>query len=842
MPSQPGTTPEQTNQPVASISRRLIIYIVLCSSAITLVLTIFQLQRDYRADLAQIEHELEHIEKVHLATIAESLWSLDTTRLQTILTGLSNMRDVNYAAVVEKGGIIAEVGDANASGLSMHVLPLMNVLHGNTKEIGQIKIGVDEQAAYQRVLDRALIILVSNAIKTALVAIFMVLIFQHLVTRHLKQIASHVSSFKLQETFRPLVLARKQRPEHEADELDLVVSSINETSERILKAVAETHNAEGRFRNLFEGVEVSIWDEDFSAVYRALNQFREEGVVDLRAHLQNNIHLAWDIVRMIKVNNVNNATLRLFKVRSEQDLVGNTSIEKVFGEGTIDVFIDQLCAIWRGDRYFQSETHHKTLGGEDLTVVVSMPIPETEEEFRNIPFSILDITERKKAEQALSYQATHDSLTGLTNRNDFERRLMRVLETARSSQQEHALCYMDLDQFKVINDTCGHTAGDELLRQLSQLLSKVIRKRDTLARLGGDEFGVLMEHCTIEQAQRVAKDILDTVTEFRFMWEQQVFRIGVSIGLVSIDETSESLANLLSAADSACYMAKDEGRNRIHVYDFDDTDFARRRGEMEWVGRVNQALEDNRLQLWSQPIVAVDKGMEGGDHFELLLRLCDEQGVIVSPGSFLPAAECYGLSTTLDRWVVSNALDWLSRNPDLMRRTHLCCINLSGTSLADEEFLRFVEDRLDQSSVAPQKICFEITETAAIANLSRAMVFMGSLKLRGCQFALDDFGSGLSSFAYLKTLPVDYLKIDGAFVKDIMEDKVDLAMVRSINDVGKVMGKQTIAEFVENDAILEKLRDIGVDYAQGYGICRPTPVIDTASAIADAAAPGVRVG
>ena len=842
IPNQSKKMPARNHQPAASISYRLIIYMVLCSSVLTLALTIFQLQRDYRADLQQIEQGLEQIEKVHLATISESLWSLDTTKLKTILTGLSNLRDVSYAAVFEKGEVMVSVGDANAIDLDLHTLPLVNDFLGGTLDIGQLEIGVDQNAAYQRLLDRALVILVGNAINTALVAIFMILIFQQVVTRHLKQISSHISSFKLEDTFNPLTLSRKQRPQRDPDELDMVVNSINETSERILKAVAETHSAEGRFRNLFEGVEVSIWDEDLSAVYRALNQLREEGVINLREHLQNNMQVAWELVKMVKVNHVNNATLRLFRVRSELELVGSRSIEKVFGTGSIEVFIDELCAIWRGDRYFQAEANHMTLEGEELTVIISMPIPETEDEFRNIPLSILDITERKKAEQALSYQATHDSLTGLINRGDFERRLVRVLETARASHQEHALCYMDLDQFKVINDTCGHMAGDELLRQLAQLLSGVIRKRDTLARLGGDEFGVLMEHCTIEQASRVAGKILDAVSEFRFVWEEQVFRIGVSIGLVSIDQTSENLANLLSAADSACYMAKDEGRNRIHIYDFDDTDFVRRRGEMEWVGRVSQALEDNRLQLWSQPIVAVDGGGDEGEHYELLLRLCDEQGVIISPGAFLPAAECYGLSTALDRWVVSNAFDWLSRNPNLMRRTHLCCINLSGTSLADEEFLRFVEEQLDQSVVPPQKICFEVTETAAIANLSRAMVFMGSLKLRGCRFALDDFGSGLSSFAYLKTLPVDYLKIDGSFVKDIVDDKVDLALVRSINDVGKVMGKRTIAEFVENDAILEKLREIGVDYAQGYGICRPTPVIDTAAAVIDTAAPDVLTG
>ncbi len=438
--------------------------------------------------------------------------------------------------------------------------------------------------------------------------------------------------------------------------------------------------------------------------------------------------------------------------------------------------------------------------------------------------TLQDVTEIKLAEEALSYQATHDALTGLINRSEFERRVERVLQTVKVSQGEHALCYLDLDQFKVVNDTCGHIAGDELLRQLGLVLSETVRKRDTVARLGGDEFGVLMEHCTLEQAKRVAENIRGAVADFRFAWEGQMFHVGVSAGLVAIGEASESTTALLSAADSACFAAKDEGRNRVHVYRLDDSDLAQRRGEMQWVARIHLALEEDRFELWSQPIAPVARDTDEGEHFEVLLRLVDEDGGTVPPGAFLPATERYGLSTELDRWVVGKALGWLHSNPKRLEGLHLCCINLSGASLADEEFIGFVMEQLAQSRVPAEKLCFEVTETAAIANLSRAITFMRALKEQGCKFALDDFGSGLSSFAYLKTLPVDYLKIDGAFVKDIVDDAVDLAMVRSINDVGTVMGKATIAEFVENDEILKILSDIGVDYAQGYGIGRPTPI------------------
>ena len=439
-----------------------------------------------------------------------------------------------------------------------------------------------------------------------------------------------------------------------------------------------------------------------------------------------------------------------------------------------------------------------------------------------------DITEAHRLSEQLSYQASHDSLTQLINRREFERRLERVLTTAKHGEDEHALCYLDLDQFKVINDTCGHTAGDELLRQLGQLLPGSVRKRDTLARLGGDEFGVLMEHCALPQALRAANSLRETVSEFRFIWDEQIFRVGVSIGLVPISGGNHSVEDVLSVADSACYAAKDQGRNRVQVYQADDTEFALRHSEMRWVARINQALEDDRFQLWSQPIVPITPGPGDGEHFELLLRMVDENGGCIPPGAFLPAAERYGLSTKLDRWVIKEAFAWLGRNPLMLERLELCSINLSGATLGDNELLQFVCDLLTTTKIPAEKICFEVTETAAISNMSRALKFMTDLRNLGCRFSLDDFGSGLSSFAYLKTLPVDFLKIDGMFVKDILDDNVDLALVRSINDVGKVMGNRTIAEFVESKAILEKLREIGVDYVQGYGVGRPAPIVDDA--------------
>ena len=468
---------------------------------------------------------------------------------------------------------------------------------------------------------------------------------------------------------------------------------------------------------------------------------------------------------------------------------------------------------------FEPYRYVRTRSNGTVLEVQGQPVPDG-----GMVRTYTDITETHRLSQQLSHQARHDALTGLPNRREFEERLGRVLETARLQGTDAAMCYLDLDQFKVINDTCGHMAGDELLRQLSQTLRTTVRKRDTLARLGGDEFGVLLEHCSIVEATRVAEQMRTTIEEFRFCWEEKNFRVGVSIGLVPVNIDSGDITDVLSRADAACYAAKDQGRNRIHVYDEADSDLAKRHGEMQWVMHIQQALDEGRFSLDCQAIVPIRPDGVEGRHYEVLLRMNDDQGRAVPPGVFLPAAERYNLIGRIDRWVVAAALDYLSSPECGKGDMAFCSINLSGQSLVDEELLDFITGKLTESGVLPSRICFEITETAAIANLARATRFIVALKQLGCRFALDDFGSGLSSFAYLKTLPVDYLKIDGLFVKDIVHDPIDREMVRSINEIGHLMGKRTIAEFVEDDATLAMLREIGVDYAQGYGVGRPSPL------------------
>ena len=434
-----------------------------------------------------------------------------------------------------------------------------------------------------------------------------------------------------------------------------------------------------------------------------------------------------------------------------------------------------------------------------------------------------DVSEARELNRRLSYHASHDILTGLVNRREFESRLERALKSAKARETAYALCYLDLDQFKIVNDTCGHSAGDALLGQLGALLKSKIRWRDTLARLGGDEFGVLLESCSLDEAMQTAEILRSAIGEFKFMWDDRNFRLGVSIGVVPITADNEDVAGMLSAADSACAAAKDAGRNRIHSFQENDIDLMRRRREMQWAARINNALEDDRFELFRQTIMPLQADAEGA-HYEILLRMRDEGGSIIAPGLFIEAAERYGITPSIDRWVIRNAFCWLVSEADERERLSLCSINLSGQSLGDEKFLPFVIDQFQMSGLDATKICFEITETAAIASYSQANRFINALKELGCKFALDDFGTGLSSFGYLKHFPVDFLKIDGSFVKEILHDPIDREMVRSINEIGHLTGKQTIAEFAENEEIITMLRGMGVDYAQGYGVSEPKRV------------------
>ena len=464
-----------------------------------------------------------------------------------------------------------------------------------------------------------------------------------------------------------------------------------------------------------------------------------------------------------------------------------------------------------------------------------------------------DVTKVRTQARQLTWQATHDPLTQLVNRHEFEYQLEHALHSAQGYGQEHVMLYLDLDRFKIVNDTNGHVAGDELLRQVSQLFKSNIRKTDILARLGGDEFAVLLYNCPPEQGLDVAKLLLQTIQEFRFGWQDKTFAIGVSIGLVAINPTTASTSAVLSAADIACYAAKNKGRNRVQVYQAGDRELIKQHGETQWVVQINQALEENRFRLYSMPIVHLLNTPTTGTHCEILLRLQLPTGQLVSPMAFIPAAERYNLMHAVDRWVIRTLFSNLSKtftanllvqNPggdsDKIISLPACCslsnsqssfgqypslyaVNLSGDSINEEKFIEFIQEQFSIHQIPPEIICFEITETVAIANLSKAASLIWKLKELGCQFALDDFGSGMSSFAYLKNLPVDYIKIDGNFIKNVADNPIDIVMVEAITKIAHVMGIKTIAEYVDNQKVIDKLKELGVDYAQGYFLGKPQP-------------------
>ena len=523
---------------------------------------------------------------------------------------------------------------------------------------------------------------------------------------------------------------------------------------------------------------------------------------------------------------MNPAAERLTDWKSEQAQgVPLGALFKLLDEGTPDdgfKLIDRVLSGQLGNNSEHSKLIQRMDGSTVAVTLVGAPLLHAGK-VSGAVLVLHDMTQERQYIANLSWQATHDALTGLANRREFEYRLDLVLQNLTRQQGRHALMFLDLDQFKLVNDTCGHAAGDELLRHICALLQSGLREGDTLARLGGDEFGILLENCPADVAEKIAEGLRQTVQSLHFAWKGRPFLNTISIGLVHIHQVPVTLEASLRAADMACYMAKEKGRNRVQVYHEDDSELSLRFGEMAWVQRLHVALEEDRFCLYSQAIVPLGGAQEDNGHIEILLRLHDESGRMIMPDSFIPAAERYGLITSIDRWVVENVFKIISEcsAQGTGRPMAMCAINLSGTTIGDDNFLAFLHEQFECYGVSPGQICFEITETSAIANLGSAIRFINDLKGLGCHFSLDDFCAGMSSFAYLKHLPVDFLKIDGSFVRDMLDDPINRAMVEVINHIGHVMGKRTIAEFVESSQIEQALVEIGVDYAQGYVVERP---------------------
>ena len=512
------------------------------------------------------------------------------------------------------------------------------------------------------------------------------------------------------------------------------------------------------------------------------------------------------------------------------ELVGLT-IEEVFSAGAQqDVVPTQKNPRISQSGSFQLQSFWRRPDGMRRVIITSgKPIRDPSGQLRGYRGTSRDISDSYSLTEELGYQASHDTLTNLLNRRAFEQRLQTLLSRIKEFPGEHALCYLDLDQFKVVNDTCGHVAGDELLRRLAKTLQNQVRKRDTVARLGGDEFGVLLEDCPPERAWQLVSSLHKCINEFQFIWNDQSFHVGASIGLVPINSSETTLDELLAAADRACYVAKDQGRNRFYLYRSDDVAVANNHGEILWVSRIQRALDENRVVICLQPIRPVIPDASMGDNYEVLVRLIDEKGTLISPSAFLPAAERYNLSTALDRRVLDEGLRHFTSDQGRLEGLSTAFINLSAQTFGNRSFLDYVLERTHFYNMPPEKLCFEISERTALSRLEDAKDFVDELRKIGCRFALDDFGRGTYSFRYLKELNVDFVKIDGSFVRNMLKDPMDLVMVRSINEIARLSNAATVAEYVETADILAKLAELGIDYAQGYAVGRPMPIAKQAA-------------
>jgi len=470
----------------------------------------------------------------------------------------------------------------------------------------------------------------------------------------------------------------------------------------------------------------------------------------------------------------------------------------------------------------------KASGEERAIELSASPLRDHDGHLSGAVVLLHDVTELRGLHRQMSYQATHDALTGLVNRREFERRLEEAADAARRGEATHMLCYLDLDRFKIVNDSSGHLAGDSMLRDVAKLLREQVRDSDTVSRLGGDEFGMLLVGCPLDKARQIADDVCRVIAGFRFVWHDRVFNIGVSIGLIEIGREAGTVEQMLAAADSACYVAKKEGAGRVSVYSARDEALARGSGEIEWLQKLQGAIKEERFALYYQPIVAAYGSETEGPSMEVLLRMLDETGQEIPPGEFVQAAERFRLMASVDRWVVQTTLSALARNAFQLARDRSVAINISGQTLGDPQFLEFVVECLDSTGVAPEQVCFEIAESAVIGNLEHARRFVGVLHGMGCKFTIDDFGSGVGSFSSLKTLELDYLKLDGSFIRNLAGDSVSQTMVTAMIKLARTLNFKIIAEQVEDNTALDAARKIGVDYIQGFVIARPAKLATAA--------------
>lgn len=587
----------------------------------------------------------------------------------------------------------------------------------------------------------------------------------------------------------------------------------------ILKTlISETVNLEHDIHSISvtnaSGQELAAWKKDNRSYLD--NSVVFERSVDFEGENFGTITTVWDPARITQAVDTKIAKDRIY-------LIGSLFCLTVLSLVLLHVLVTSPLSKIDGRLRLLSESDSDTHNLPPLTYSSSKEISRLASATNELKEAI---NASKHLAIELEYQANHDYLTGLDNRSSFERVLSERLSNRNEASPEETLLYFDLDQFKVVNDTCGHAAGDALLKQLSTIVKKQVRPFDTVARLGGDEFAILLHETSLNKGIKVAEQIRSEIADFRFSWDNRSFNTEASIGAVGITSPDVLFNELLAKADMTCYEAKSAGRNRVQVFQEDDTVLSERQSQMTWIPRINDAVENSKLVLFGQAIEEAKPGIHSLLHIEMLVRMRDDDNNLIPPGAFLPAAERYGLISQIDRWVVSNTLEWMSEQQHQSGLTNICAINISGASICDDQFRKFLLSALNVTDVPGENICFEITETAAVSNLSAAVDFMLNLKEFGCCFALDDFGTGMSSFTYLKNLPVDFVKIDGAFVRDLLNDETSLAMVRAMADIAHVMNIRSIAEFVETDDIRCELENIGIDFVQGYGVGKPKPLDD----------------
>ncbi len=755
-----------------------------------------QLQEEYSTSLRNTSEDTFLL--LSAATL-EPVISEDIPQLRSIVNETGRLQpDIHAIRVVNEEGVLLASLTRSSGGDSKKLVSFSKEISFESELFGTLEIDWSTQRLDQEVIRHTKIMRYSVIASLLTLTLIIILLIHLFAVRPIGKIHQHLLSLSNG-------MLKSRVDIHSSRELSLLGSSVNNLADALELQKLREHELESARRELFEAKEMA----------------------EITLHSIGDGVISTDVEGYVQY--LNPISERLTGWSTEE--ARGRPIEEIFNlvnELDRRPLPNTIRQCLEGSETVAKETHALLIarnGKESAIDNSGSPIRNRNGEIMGAVMIFHDVTESRHMTRELEYQAAHDSLTDLINRKEFDRQLFQYREDISHKEQRHTLLYIDLDQFKIVNDTCGHAAGDALLQQLSQLIGDELRRGDVFARLGGDEFGVLLIECPLEFGIEIAESIRKAVERFRFVWNESGFSIGTSIGIVAITRESANAETLLEQADEACYSAKELGRNRYHVYTEKDDNLIGRQGEMNWLGKVNAALAEDRLVLYQQTILSLQQGgASSGTHIEILVRLVEPDGTLIPPGAFIPAAERYGLMSKVDHWVISRTMAWFRQHPEKMQGLELCNINLSGNSLSDDGLLSYIEAQLDSSEIDASKFCFELTETAAVSNLMLALNFMQRLKKKGCSFALDDFGSGMSSFGYLKSLPVDYLKIDGMFVKDIVHDKISMAMVASINEVGHVMGKRTIAEFVENDEILERLRSMGVDFAQGYGISKPGPL------------------